>query len=94
MYPAALSHQHLGITAFFLHRNDPWQELDIEFLGKDTSKVLLNVYFNPGSEGAGWNFGVRGKPVLSDLGFDASHEYHKYSIEWEPHEIRWLVDGL
>lgn len=81
------------ITAFFLHRNDPWQELDIEFLGKDTTRVLLNVYFNPGSDGSGWNFGVRGTPVLIDLGFDAADDFHTYSIEWEPHEIRWLVDG-
>ncbi|AMP98900.1 hypothetical protein AY601_1994 [Pedobacter cryoconitis] len=81
------------ITAFFLHRNDPWQELDIEFIGNDTTKVLLNVYFNPGSNGYGWNFGVRGTPVTVDLGFDASEEFHTYSIEWEPNGIRWFVDG-
>ncbi len=80
------------ITAFFLHRNDPWQELDIEFLGKDTTKLLLNVYFNPGSDGAGWNFGNRGTPIVVDLGFDAASDFHEYAIEWEPHEIRWFVD--
>lgn len=80
------------ITAFFLHRNDPWQELDFEFLGKDTSKVLFNVYFNPGINEFGWNFGNRGTPILVDLGFDAAADYHKYAIEWEPHEIRWFVD--
>ena len=81
------------ITAFFLHRNDPWQELDMEFLGQNTSQVLLNVYFNPGSQAGGWNYGNRGTPVLVELGFDASAAFHTYAIEWEPHEIRWFADG-
>lgn len=81
------------ITAFFLHRNDPWQEIDFEFLGKDTNKMLINVYYNPGYNQSGSNFGNRGTPILIDLDFDASVDFHKYSIEWEPHEIRWFVDN-
>lgn len=81
------------ISAFFLHRNDPWQEIDIEFLGHDTTKILLNVYFNPGIENTKYNYGVRGTPVIVDLGFDASEDFHSYKIEWEYHEIRWYVDG-
>lgn len=80
------------ISAFFLHRNDPWQEIDIEFLGNDTTKVLLNVYFNPGVEGTSLNYGVRGTPILIDLDFDASEDFHKYKIEWAFNEIRWYVD--
>jgi GR25 family glycosyltransferase involved in LPS biosynthesis len=80
------------VTAFFLHRNDPWQELDIEFLGKDTTRVLLNVFYNPGSDGSGWNYGIRGTPVWVDLGFDASDDFHEYSIEWDCFGVRWLVD--
>ena len=26
------------ITAFFLHRDNPWQEIDVELLGRDTTK--------------------------------------------------------
>lgn len=80
------------ITAFFLHRNDPWQEIDFEFLGNNTTKILLNVYYNPGVTDSNYNYGNRGTPITIDLGFDASIEYHKYAIEWEPHEIRWYVD--
>ncbi len=81
------------VTAFFLHRNDPWQELDIEFLGKDTTRILLNVFYNPGGNGSGWNYGVRGTPVWIDLGFDAADAFHLYSIEWDPDSIKWFVDG-
>lgn len=81
------------ISAFFLHRNDPWQEIDIEFTGNDTTKILLNVYYNPGFESVNFNYGVRGTPILIDLDFDASEEFHIYKIEWEPYEIRWYVDN-
>ncbi|HVO29208.1 MAG TPA: family 16 glycosylhydrolase [bacterium] len=80
------------ITAFFLYRFDPWQEIDAEFLGRDTTKMLINVYYNPGEEGDLYNYGFLGTPVLVDLGFDASLDYHRYTIEWEADEIRWLVD--
>lgn len=80
------------VTAFFLHRIDPWQEIDIELLGADTTKLLTNVYFNPGDPGAACNFGNRGTPVVIELGFDAADDDHEYAIEWEPHEMRWLVD--
>ena len=80
------------ITAFFLHRNNPWQEIDLELLGRDTTKVLANVYFNPGDAGTNCNYGNRGTPVMIDLTFDAAADYHRYAIEWEPHELRWYVD--
>jgi GR25 family glycosyltransferase involved in LPS biosynthesis len=81
------------ITGVFLHRNGPRQEIDIEFLGKDTTKVLVNVYYNPGNDGSKLEFGYRGSPVLVDLGFDAATEFHRYEIEWQRHAIRWCVDG-
>jgi GR25 family glycosyltransferase involved in LPS biosynthesis len=81
------------ITGMFLHRNGPRQEIDIEFLGKDTTKMLVNVYYNPGIEGTKLEYGYRGTPTLVELGFDAADEFHSYEIEWHPHVIRWRVDG-
>jgi|GEM_PF-1343113 len=80
------------ISAFFLHRRDPWQEIDVEVLGRDTTKVLLNVYFNPGEVGDAYNYGFRGTPVMVDLGFDAAEGFHRYAIEWDTDELRWFVD--
>ena len=80
------------VTGVFLHRNSPRQEIDIELLGKDTTKLLLNVYYNPGSDGARFEYGYRGTPVLINLGFDASDDFHRYRVEWSPAVIRWFVD--
>jgi len=81
------------ITGLFLHRNSPRQEIDIEFLGKYPRKLLLNVFYNPGDEGARFDFGYRGTPVLVNLGFDVTKDFHTYAIEWEPNELRWYVDN-
>jgi len=81
------------VTGMFLHRNSPHQEIDIEFLGKDTTKMLVNVFYNPGLEGTKLEYGYRGTPVLIDLGFDASKEFHQYEIEWHENILRWHVDG-
>ncbi|MDH2329048.1 family 16 glycosylhydrolase [Cereibacter sp. SYSU M97828] len=82
------------ITGFFLHRNSPHQEIDIEILGRNPEQLLINVFYNPGGPGDKFDFGYRGSPVQIDLGFDASKEMHRYAIEWSPSEIRWFVEDL
>ena len=57
------------ITGVFLHRNSPRQEIDVEFLGRDTTKLLVNVYYNPGGDGARMEYGYRGTPSTDRLGF-------------------------
>jgi hypothetical protein len=81
------------VTGFFLYRASPRQEIDIEIAGNRPTRLLINVFYNPGSEGAKFDYGYRGTPVAIILGFDASKALHRYTIEWDPCEIRWLVDG-
>lgn len=81
------------ITGFFLHRDTPLQEIDIEFLGSDPRRMLANVYFNPGDDGSAMSFGYRGSPCWIDLGFDASADFHRYAVDWRPGRVAWLVDG-
>ena len=71
------------ITSFFIYNGRPWDEIDIEFLGKDTTKVQFNYFTN----------GVGGHEYVYDLGFDASLEFHEYGFEWSEGSITWYVDG-
>lgn len=80
------------LTGFFLHRDSPRQEIDIEILGNRPDQLLANVFYNPATNGAKFDYGYRGTPVAIELGFDASMDFHKYAIEWDPCEIRWFVD--
>ena len=69
-------------STFFLYRSNPHDEIDIEFLGKDTTKVQFNYFHN----------GVGGNEYMYDLGFDASEEYHTYGFYWDLSKIIWYVD--
>jgi GR25 family glycosyltransferase involved in LPS biosynthesis len=81
------------VTGFFLHRDAPRQEIDVELAGDDPRRMLVNVYFNPGDDGAILGFGYRGSPCRIDLGFDATLDFHLYAIDWRPGRVAWLVDG-
>ncbi len=81
------------VTGFFLHRDSPRQEIDVELPGGDSQSMLVNVYFNPGDDGAAIGFGYRGSPCRIDLGFDTTLEFHLYAIDWRPGRIAWSVDG-
>jgi GR25 family glycosyltransferase involved in LPS biosynthesis len=81
------------VTGVFLHRNSPRQEIDIEFVGKRSWQMLTNVFYNPGTHGARFDYGYRGTPIFVNLGFDYAEDYHQYAIEWLPNELRWYVDG-
>lgn len=75
------------VSAFFTYTgpyaNAPHDEIDVEFLGKDTTKVLFNY----------WHKGQRGSFATFDLPFDASEAAHLYAFEWTPDKITWFIDG-
>ncbi len=72
------------VSSLFTYTNNPvWDEIDIEFLGRDTTKVQFNYYTK----------GVGGHEYLFDLGFDASEGFHEYGFDWQKDCIVWYVDG-
>lgn len=78
------------VSSFFTYtgpsEGKPWDEIDIEFLGKDTTKVQFN-YFTNGR-------GQKDEHVhLHNLGFDASQGFHTYGFDWQADHITWYVDG-
>lgn len=76
------------VTAFFTYTGpwfgNPHDEIDIEFLGADTTKIHFNYFRN----------GKSIKPATFDLPFDASARPHLYAFEWRPDGVTWFVDGV
>lgn len=76
------------VTAFFTYTGpwfgDPHDEIDIEFLGSDTTKIHFNYFRN----------GKSIKPASFDLPFDAAAAPHLYAFEWHPDGVTWFVDGV
>jgi endo-1,3-1,4-beta-glycanase ExoK len=80
------------ISSFFLYYDDsykgspePWQEIDIEVLGKTTNGFQSNVITGTSESKA-----TSEKFHTAD---NLSQSYHTYTVEWTPDYIAWLFDG-
>ena len=62
----------------FLHN-----EIDIEFIGKDTTRFQTNFYTQ------GWD----SHEHWIDLGFDAANSFQNYGFKWTDDTIRWYLNG-
>ncbi|MBM7541160.1 beta-glucanase [Amphibacillus cookii] len=77
------------VSSFFTYTgewdwdNDPWDEIDIEFLGKDTTRIQFNYFTD----------GVGGNEYYHDLDFDASQSFNTYGFDWREDSITWYVNG-
>lgn len=75
------------VTSFFTYTGPShgtvWDEIDVEVLGRDTTKVQFNYFTDS----------VGNHEYLHDLGFDASEDFHRYGFLWLPDRITWYVDG-
>jgi beta-glucanase (GH16 family) len=76
------------VSSFFTYTgpsdNQPWDEIDFEVLGKNTTQMQLNYFTN----------GTGGHETIINLGFDASTGFHTYGIEYRASYIKWYVDGV
>lgn len=60
-----------------------WDEIDMEFLGRDPRWLELALHA-----------GGRSQNKIVVLPFDASADFHTYGFEWRPDAIRWYVDNV
>jgi endo-1,3-1,4-beta-glycanase ExoK len=81
MKPAKLNGAMTG--SIFTYNDQPQDEIDIEFIGKDPT-IFQSNYFTNG-------VGRHGSDI--QLGFDATESFHDYAFEWRPGSITWFVDG-
>ena len=76
-----------GVVSSFFTYTGPsdgtvWDEIDIEFLGKNTNQVQFNYYTR----------GQGNHEYVYNLGFDASQSFHQYGFYWDKNSITWYVD--
>jgi endo-1,3-1,4-beta-glycanase ExoK len=80
------------ISSFFLYYDnsylgspEPWQEIDIETLGKTNTVFQTNIITG----------NAAGKTTSEKLHTcdNLSQNYHTYTVEWTPNYIAWLFDG-
>jgi len=66
-----------------LEGSEDKDEVDFEFLGKNSSVVQTNYFFN----------GTGKHESVHELGFDCSEAFHNYTIYWTSSSIEWFIDG-
>lgn len=77
------------VTSFFTFRSPAtpkWQEIDVEVLGRDTSRVQFTHH---------WGSLPKSKYIAEtfDLDFTTDSDFHEYAFEWIPGQITWFLDG-
>ena len=80
----------------YVRLDTPWRRLhrrggpvlvvvDIEVLGRDTSKVQFTHWWGRAPNFKAQTFGV---------GFNVDQQFHEYTFEWLPDSITWYIDGI
>jgi hypothetical protein len=76
------------LASFFTYNdnypNTPWNEIDIEILGRYTDDVQFNT-IAPGQVNHVSHLYVNFNPAL---------DYHIYGFEWTPDYVAWFIDSL
>jgi endo-1,3-1,4-beta-glycanase ExoK len=76
-----------AVSSFFIYTGeyfgDPHDEIDFEWVGRNTHMLHLTYFSHGQSESANVS-----------LWFDAAKSDHLYAFEWSPDSIRWYVDGV
>lgn len=66
--------------------NGQHNEIDIEILGNDTTRMQANFWTNDDAY-------ANGHEQMIDLGFDAAAALHNYGFKWTSSGLEWYVDG-
>ena len=72
-------------AAFTFVKRDPGKpsnEIDIEILGRATSRVELTIHESN-----------RSTAKKMSLPFDSADGFHTYGIDWQPDRVRWYAEG-
>lgn len=74
------------VSGFFTYTGPPfgrpWNEIDVEILGRNTREAALTYHYAGDS---------RARTVPLD--FDAAEAMHHYAFDWQRGHIRWYIDG-
>jgi len=91
--PGSVSSMFLYYDPSWELGEEPWNEIDIEVLGKNKGQWQANLI----TREADGEDGVKNKKQTSEsvtgFGFDATEDFHVYVMEWTPEYISWEIDG-
>lgn len=90
--PGSVSSMFLYYDPSYLLKDEPWNEIDIEVLGKDGSSWQSNLITREPDVDKK-NPQLTSESVLP-FGFDATEDFHLYAMIWTPEYIAWEIDSV
>lgn len=70
---------------------EPWNEIDIEVLGKSQTQWQSNIITREADPSIS---GTTNSESMHDFGFDATADFHLYTIVWTPEYVAWEIDSV
>ena len=89
----SVSSMFLNYDNSWMKGEEPWNEIDIEVLGKDPTSWQSNILTREGDPSINGLTASESKP-LHAFGFDATKDFHLYAIIWTPEYVAWEIDSV
>lgn len=90
--PGSVSSMFLIYDYAYKKGVEPWNEIDIEILGKDQTKWQSNLITRYPDEDKK-NPQITSEKI-HEYGFNATEDFHLYGIVWTPEYISWEIDSV
>lgn len=89
----SVSSMFLNYDNSWMKGEEPWNEIDIEVLGKDPTSWQSNILTREANPSINGLTASESKP-LHAFGFDATQDFHLYAIVWTPEYVAWEIDSV
>ncbi|MDY6332410.1 MAG: family 16 glycosylhydrolase [Fibrobacter sp.] len=89
----SVSSMFLNYDNSWMKGEEPWNEIDIEVLGKDPTSWQSNILTREANPSINALTASESKP-LHAFGFDATQDFHLYAIVWTPEYVAWEIDSV
>lgn len=84
-YRASIRTSHVkgGVVGWFVYRDSPLNEIDVEMLTKDNQDLHFTLH----------HIQTNVDYKLVKLAFDPAVDFHEYRFDWHPGSVDYFVDG-
>ena len=89
--PGTVSSMFLNYDNSYKKGDEPWNEIDIEVLGKSQTQWQSNIITREADPSIP---GTTSSETIHDFGFDATQDFHLYTIVWTPEYVSWEIDSV
>ena len=89
-FPGTVSSMFLNYDDSWMRKEKPWNEIDIEVIGKSATKWQSNILTREGDPDIG---DLTATEKLHEI-TDVTENFHLFAIIWTPEYVAWEIDSV